>query len=72
MCEGASGVWLGSKDSAVSLPIFLCPHMEDITLHSLKKPSKQRPSCADAIMLSLLIFPSQLSFILRFINSMQI
>lgn len=41
-------------------------------LHSLKKPSKQRPSCADAVVLSPLIFPSQLSFILRFANSMQI
>lgn len=40
-----------------------------------KRPSKhakQRPSHADAVILCPLIFLSQLAFILRFVNSMQI
>lgn len=69
------GLWLDNRDFTGCLPVFQCPHMVDIKLHSLKKPSehaKQRPSHADAVILCLLILPSQLSFILRFVDSMQI
>jgi len=76
--EEHQGVWLDNRDFAGCPPVFLCPHVADIKLHSLKKPSrhaKQRPSHAAAVILCPLILPGQLSYILwfvRFVNSRQI
>lgn len=64
MCEGASGSRAGLH----------CPHMAGTKLHSLKHPSqqaRQRPRDADAAILCPLVFPSQLSLILWFVNSME-